>query len=150
MTWTYSIGAVYVFLFVVGTILSTIAGYMLCGKTGASQNFKEGAIWAAYPTGVYIVATYFERVKAPYVNTLSNFGVPESIKDTIGLGYLLMLGTWIASVWTIHNTEKGVCNPSIDEMAEFKKNLLSELKKKQEAEQKNKDVKTDIEKTKPQ
>jgi hypothetical protein len=40
----------------------------------------------------------------------------------------------------VNNTERAVCVPSTSEMTEFKTKLLAELKQKQEAEEKNKNV----------
>ncbi len=147
MTWAYSIAAVYVFLFFCGWLISWLSGFLQCGKTGIGENAKQGAIWASYPTGVYALATYIDRVRNPFVNTLSGFGVPVSVKDTIGVGYLVMLSIWIATVWNIHNTTKSVCNPSVDEMASFKKNLLKKLEDEQKEKKVESEKATEITKT---
>ena len=147
MDWIKSIGIVYVFTFFCGWLISFIAGYMNCSKTGVGENAKQGAIWATYPTIVYGLSTYTERIRKPFVNTLSSFGVPDTIKEVVGVGYLLMLSVWIATVWNIHNTIKEVCNPSLDEMASFKKNLLTKLETKQKEEEADKKKKTEMEKT---
>lgn len=137
-----SILAVYVFTFFSGWFISWISGYMNCSKSNVGENVKQGAIWATYPTIVYALSTYFERVRTPFVNTLSGFGVPENIKEVIGVGYLVMLSVWIGTVWNIHNTTKAVCVPTVDEMSAFKSNLISKLKKKQEEEEAEKKKKT--------
>ncbi len=140
--WLSSVGAVYVFTFFSGWLISWISGYMNCSKSNVGENAKQGAIWGAYPTIVYALSTYFERVRSPFVNTLSSFGVSENIKEVVGVGYLLMLSVWIGTVWNIHNTTKAVCVPSVDEMSAFKTNLINKLKKKQEEEEAEKQKKT--------
>jgi len=145
--WATSIGAVYAFMFFCGWFISWLSGYLQCGKMSISENAKQGAIWASYPTGIYALSTYVERVRSPFVNTLSGFGVPESMKDVVGVGYLVMLSVWIATVWNLHSTTKAVCNPSVDEMSEFKKNLLKKLEDEQKEEQANKEKTTEIAKT---
>ena len=137
-----SILAVYVLTFFSGWLISWISGYMNCSKSSVSETAKQGAIWGVYPTIVYALSTYYEPVRKPFVNTLSSFGVPENIKEVIGVGYLLMLSVWIGTVWNIHNTTKAVCVPTVDEMSEFKKNLIGKLKKKQEEEEAEKKKKT--------
>lgn len=120
---------------------------MNCSKTNIGENAKQGAIWGVYPTLVYALSTYVDRVRRPFVNTLGSFGVPENIKEVVGVGYLLMLSVWIATVWNIHNTTKAVCVPSVDEMSQFKKNLIDKLKKKQLEEEAEKAKTTELEKT---
>ena len=142
-----SIFAVYVLTFFSGWIISLIVGYMNCSKTNIGENAKQGAIWGVYPTLVYALSTYVDRVRRPFVNTLGSFGVPENIKEVVGVGYLLMLSVWIATVWNIHNTTKAVCVPSVDEMSQFKKNLIDKLKKKQLEEEAEKAKTTELEKT---
>jgi hypothetical protein len=51
-----------------------------------------------------------------------------------------MLTTWPMTVIIVNNTERAVCVPSTSEMTAFKTKLLAELKQKQEAEEKNKNV----------
>ena len=147
MTLIYSIGAIYVFTFFSGWLISWISGYMNCSKTGISENAKQGAIWGVYPTITYALARYFDKVRNPFSNTLSGFGVPDNLKDVIGIGYLMMLSVWIATVWNINNTIKAVCVPTVDEMDSFKKNLIGKLKQKQQEEEAEKKKKTELEKT---
>jgi hypothetical protein len=56
----------------------------------------------------------------------------------MAVGYLMMLSTWVTTVWVVHNTERNVCVPSTAEMTAFKTQLLKELAAKQAAEEKNK------------
>jgi hypothetical protein len=133
---------VYIAMFFVGMILSLSSSGIQCQKVDAGQHAKEGAIWATYPTVVYGLTVYFPILRRFAVNTLkSTFGLNETIVELVSVGYLMMLISWVATVWNIHNTEKAVCNPSTDEMSEFKENLMKKLKEKQEAEEKNNEAK---------
>jgi hypothetical protein len=60
--------------------------------------------------------------------------------NIIAIGFLMMLTTWPMTVIIVNNTERAVCVPSTSEMTAFKTKLLAELKQKQEAEEKNKNV----------
>lgn len=130
--------AVYGSMFLIGMIISVASSGIQCGKTDAGEHAKQGAIWATYPAVVYGLTVYFPVLRRFAVNTLrSTFGLGEQYVEIAAVGYLMMLMSWIATVWNISSTEKTVCNPSVDEMAEFKQNLTQKLKEKQEAEQKN-------------
>ena len=137
-----SILAVYAFLFFMGMIVSVSSSGIQCGKTDGGEHAKQGAIWATYPTIVYGLTTYFPILRRFAVNTLtSTFGIGGDKVEMIAVGYLMMLVSWIATVWNLHSTEKAVCNPSVDEMSEFKQRLTQKLKEKQEAEEKNNEAK---------
>jgi len=72
------------------------------------------------------------------VNTLKSLlGFSQENAEVFGVGYLMMLVSWVATVWNVQQTEKNVCNPSAQEMTEFKQKLVAELKQQQEAEQKH-------------
>ena len=134
--------AVYGSMFLIGMIVSVASSGIQCGKTDAAEHAKQGSIWAVYPTIVYGLTVYFPVLRRFAVNTLrSTFGLSEQYVEIVAVGYLMMLMSWIATVWNISTTEKAVCNPSVDEMSEFKQNLVKKLKEKQEAEEKNNEAK---------
>lgn len=133
-----SVGGVYVLLFFAGMILSVASSGIQCQKTDVAEHAKQGAIWAAYPTGIYGLAVYFPVVRRFAVNTLKSLlGFSQETAEVLGVGYLMMLVSWVATVWNIHQTEKNVCNPDAQEMTAFKQKLVAELKQKQEAEEKD-------------
>jgi hypothetical protein len=137
-----AIVAVYGSMFFVGMIISLASSGIQCGKIDAGEHAKQGAIWATYPAVVYGLTVYFPILRRFAVNTLrSKFGLGEQYVEIVAVGYLMMLISWIATVWNISSTEKAVCNPSVDEMAEFKQKLTQKLKEKQEAEEKNNEAK---------
>ena len=135
--WGLSILAVFAILYVVGLLISILSSQLQCSKISWGTSAAQAGIWAAPATGVYALATYFEVIRKPFSNTLVMFGLPQDKADIIGIGYLVMLVTWISTVWNIHNTEKAACNSDAKEMTEFKQKLLAELQSKQEAEEKN-------------
>lgn len=137
-----AIVSVYASMFLIGMIVSVSSSGIQCGKTDAGEHAKQGAIWAVYPTLVYGLTVYFPVLRRFATNTLrTKFGVGEEYVEMIAVGYLMMLISWIATVWNISSTEKVVCNPSVDEMSEFKQNLVKKLKEKQEAVEKNNEAK---------
>lgn len=135
--WGLSLVAVFIVLFLAGLIVSVLSSQLQCSKIGMGTSALEGAKWGSYGTIVYAVASYFDRVRNPFSSTLIGFGLPAETADVIGVGYLVMLMSWVATVWNIHNTEKSVCNPDVNEMAEFQKKMLAELQTKQEADEAN-------------
>ena len=137
-----SILSVYAVTFIVGMIISISSSGIQCQKVDMAEHAKEGAIWATYPTIVYGLTTYFPVLRRFAVNTLqSYFRVGPEYVEIVAVGYLMMLISWVATVWNLHNTEKSVCNPSVDEMSRFKENVLKRQKEKQEAEQKSNEAK---------
>lgn len=135
--WAYSMLAVYGVLLIAGIIVSILSSQLQCSKINWTVSLQQGAIWASLPTIFYGITTYFEVVRNWFSNPLQSFGVPQDKAPTIGVGYVVMLITWIMTVWNIHNTEKVACNPDLKEMTEFKKKLMAELQAKQETEEKN-------------
>jgi hypothetical protein len=133
-----SVGLVYVLLFIAGMIISVASSGIQCQKTDMGQHAIQGAIWSAYPTGVYGLAVYFPVIRRFAVNTLKSvIGFSDETAEVVGVGYLMMLVSWVATVWNVHQTEKVVCNPDAREMTEFKQKLVAELKQKQETEEKD-------------
>lgn len=135
MDWTnlgLSTLAVFGFLYAIGIVISVLSSFMQCGKTSMIESSVEGLQWAAAPTIVYVIASYFPIIR-------NSFKIYNS--NIIAIGFLMMLTTWPMTVIIVNNTERAVCVPSTSEMTAFKTKLLAELKQKQEAEEKNKNVK---------
>jgi hypothetical protein len=139
--WIMSILAVYGVLFISGVVISLLSSQLQCSKINWLVSVQQGAIWASIPSLFYGVTTYLEVVRNWFTVPLQSFGVPQEKAPVIGVGYVVMLFTWMMTVWNIHNTEKTACNPDAKEMTEFKKKLMAELDAKQEAEEKNASVK---------
>lgn len=135
--WLYSLLAVYGLLFISGLVISLLSSQLQCSKINWTVSAQQGAIWASVPTIFYGVTTYFEVVRNWFAVPLKTFGVPEDSAQVFGVGYVVMLFTWVMTVLNINRTEKVACNPDAKEMTEFKKKLMAELQAKQEAEEKN-------------
>lgn len=142
--WGLSLAIAYLIFFFSGWLISWISGYLQCSKTSITENAKQGAIFGLYPVGVYALATYFTMVRTPFSNQFMRFGVQPETSQILGVGYLVMLMIWIATVMNVNDTEKAVCNPDVNEMKEFKTKLLAELQSKQEEEEKNSEAKLNV------
>jgi hypothetical protein len=125
---TVSVAAV---LYPVGFAISLLGSQLQCSKIGLGTSAIQAIYWALYPTLAFLLATYFPVVLAPFENTIRSFGVDGYARE-LALGYIMMIVSWIGTVYAIHATEKSVCVTSVDEMNAFKKKLLEELKEKDE------------------
>jgi hypothetical protein len=144
MDWTtigISTTVVYAILLVSGFIISLISSQLQCSKIGLLESLKQGSIFAFIPSLVFALASNVDAVRSPFSNTLRSFGIAEESVKVLGIGYLVMLATWVTTVWNIHSTEKNVCTADVNEMTAFKTKLMKELSEKQEAEEKNKESK---------
>lgn len=131
-----AISSVYGSMFVIGFIISIASSGIQCQKTNMATHAKEGAIWSVYPTVIYGATTYFPVLRRFAVQTLKSiFGFSDEIAEVAAVGYLMMLISWVATVWNVSATEKAVCNPDTQEMTQFKQKLIAELKQKQETEE---------------
>lgn len=142
-TWGLSSLAVYGVLTGIGVGISAMSSQLQCSKMSGTMSATYGAVWALPPALVYILSTFFQKVRSPFANTLQGtpFGLSEETAQFVGVGYLMALVTWIMTSWTINRTERAVCNPDAAEMTAFKKQLIAELQQKQEQEEKNASVK---------
>ena len=128
---------IYIFLCAVGILLSLLVSFLKCSKTGFAISFVQGGIWAFLPSVVYWLANSVSWILGPFSRTMESFGVPENYRNAFGVGYLMMLSLWVMTTYMIHMTESQVCQPSVDEMAQFQEQLLKELKEKEDAKKEN-------------
>lgn len=132
---TAAVGAV---LFIIGFCISLLISFLCCSKVSPTISAKYGAIWMSLPTALFAVANYFDSVRHVFSSVLqSSFGLTEDKAQIVGVGYLMMLGSWIMTTYIIHGTESDVCKPSIDEMKEFQDKLMKELKQKEAEKEEN-------------
>jgi hypothetical protein len=130
---------VYAGLFVVGFLMSLLVSFLKCSKISPSSSAKEGAIFAVLPAVLYYVANEFAFIRNIFSSTLeSTFGVKPENSAVMGVGYLMMLGSWIMTTRLIDTIETDVCKPSLDELKKFQDDLAKELKEKQEKEEADK------------
>lgn len=137
MDWTkfgLSALAVYAVMLVAGVVISWTSTFFQCKKTGITTHFTQGSVYALGPTIVYALGRYFEFIRNPFVNVTKGY-FPE-VADVIGLGWLMVFSLALpATIWNIHQSEKSLCIPDVNEMAEFKKKMLVELQIKEEAKE---------------
>ena len=125
---------VYGLLLLVGTALSVLISMLKCSKVDFSTSFTEGASWSTLPTALFLLAKWSPYVLHIFSEPIRSFSPtmsPES-SEMIGIGYLMMLGSWIMTTRMIHTTEVSVCKPSKDELAKFRDDLEKELKEKED------------------
>lgn len=139
--WGFSVVAVFGILFVTGFILTLLATQFQCSKIDTAQSATEGAIFGGINAIFYAALTYFSFMRAPFSNTLSSFGIYPDKAEVVGVGYVIMLLSWILTVRLIYSSEDVVCKPDVKEMNEFKEKLMKELEEKQAAVEKNASVK---------
>lgn len=137
-----SSGVVFGVLFVTGTIISLLSTQLQCSKIGFGTSALRGLYSAFLPTIVYAVASYSDKVRHPFSSTFERFGVLPESSQTLGLGYLVMLASWVSVVSNINQSEKSVCKPDLAEMTDFKKKMMAELYQKEQAKEKNAEKKT--------
>ena len=111
--WGLSSLAVYGVLLAIGIGISAMSSQMQCSKMSGTSSATYGAVWALPPALVYMLSTYFEKVRSPFANTLKSapFGLTDETSQFVGVGYLMALTTWIMTSWAINRTERAVCNP---------------------------------------
>ena len=134
MDWTtlgLSTLAVFGIMFGTGFCISLLSSLMQCGKTSMGTSMMQGLMWAVYPAVLYTIAATFQVIRNP-------FKIYDS--STYAVGFLMMMIVWPMTVSLVNDTERAVCVPSTSEMTAFNTKLLAELKQKQEAEEKNKNV----------
>ena len=138
-SWGLSSLAVYGVLTGIGIGVSALSSQLQCSKISGASSGMYGAIWALPPALVYLLSTFFQSVRSPFVSTLkmAPFGLTDESSQFVGVGYLMALTTWIMTSWVINRTERSVCNPDAAEMTEFKKKLIAELQQKQQQEEAN-------------
>lgn len=136
-TWGLSSLAVYGVLVGIGVGISALSSQFQCSKLSGTYSGMYGAVWALPPALIYMVSTFFQKVRSPFVNTLMGtpFGLSDETAQFVGVGYLMALATWIMTSWSINRTEQAVCNPDAKEMSEFKKKLVAELQQKQQQDE---------------
>jgi hypothetical protein len=130
-------GVVFGIMFLSGVIISLLSTQLQCSKTGFGVAALRGLYGSFLPTIVYAVARKFQGILHPFSSTFENFGVDKETSEVVGLGYLVMLASWVSVVSNINQSEKAVCKPDLKEMTDFKKKMMAELLQKEKDKQAN-------------
>jgi len=133
---------VFVIMFVSGVIISLLSTQLQCSKIGFGTSALRGLYSAFLPTIVYALAMMFELIRHPFSSTFESFGVTTETAKILGVGYLVMISSWVSVVSNINQSEKNVCKPDLKEMTDFKKKMMAELYEKEKAKQANAEKKT--------
>ena len=64
-SWGLSSLAVYGILTGIGTGISAMSSQLQCSKMSGTTSATYGAVWAAPPAILYIIATFFNQVRSP-------------------------------------------------------------------------------------
>ena len=124
---------------VVGGCIIIAATFTKCGKYNVSNAFKNGALMAAFPSISFALGSFFEVVRNPFVHFFEQFGIEHETANKFGIGYLMMLFIWPATIWGVMDGETAACVATVDEMTAFKTKMLDQLHNKQKAEAKDTD-----------
>ena len=130
-------GVVFVIMFLAGVIISLLSTQLQCSKIGFGTSALRGLYSSILPTIAYALAMYFDVIRHPFSSTFENFGVNSETAQILGVGYLVMLTSWVSVVSNINQSEKLVCKPDLKEMTDFKKKLMAELYQKEKEKQAN-------------
>uniref|UniRef100_A0A6C0CHJ8 Uncharacterized protein n=1 Tax=viral metagenome TaxID=1070528 RepID=A0A6C0CHJ8_9ZZZZ len=122
---------------VVGGCIIMAATFMKCGKYNVSSAFQNGAIMGSFPTISFALGSFFEFVRNPFIHFFEGFGIEHEMAIKFGMGYLMMLFIWPATIWGVMNGETAACVATVDEMTAFKTKMLDQLHNKQKAEAKD-------------
>lgn len=133
--------AVLVVMFLSGMVISMLSTQLQCSKIGAGSSALQGLYSAILPTIVYAVASYSDMVHHPFSSVFESFGVQSETAQVLGVGYLVMLTSWVTVVSNINKSEKAVCKPDLKEMTEFKRKMMAELAQKEKVKQINSEKK---------
>lgn len=118
--------------FAIGSGLILMAStYATCEKMDMSVAFKDGAIAAAVPSIAYFLAAYFDFIRQPFLDFYTGFGVLEPWTTRVSLGHIVLIFLWPMMVWSMHDATTKSCVATVDEMNNFKKNLMAKLSAKQ-------------------
>jgi hypothetical protein len=130
-------GVVFGIMFLAGVVISLLSTQLQCSKIGFTTSALRGLYSAVLPSIVYALAMYFDVIRHPFSSTFENFGVNSETAQILGVGYLVMLTSWVSVVSNINQSEKLVCKPDLKEMTDFKKKLMAELYEKEKKKEAN-------------
>ena len=127
-------------LFAAGFVACLLVPFLSCEKLDALPALIEGAIFALPPALVSVLERFVPAAIAPFVNVVRDtFGVDPEKAPAIGLGYVMMLVAWVMGTRMVTRINKQVCIPTVDEVAEFRKNLQNRVAKQDVKEEKSKE-----------
>jgi hypothetical protein len=127
---------IYAFFFLLGFGFSAAATFHECEKADATKNATNGAIWAAFPTGAWVVIRSLEILRVQFDRFYRSFDSSEGGIERAGwisIGYFLTLACVVGMYGLVGDSIRDVCIPSVDEATQFKQNLLDRKAEKDAA-----------------
>lgn len=128
---------VFAAMFGVGFVLSIVMSTLQCSKRAYTISMQEGLFFSGLVTGVHWIASSYSAVRLPFARVMMMFGTAPEKAETMGIGYLMMLMSWVGITRMYHSTEVEVCKPSVDEMAKVKADLMKKLAQKEDEQEAN-------------
>ena len=126
-------------LFAAGFVICLLVPFLSCEKFDALTALTEGALFGFPPALVSVLERFVPAAIAPFVNVVRDtFGVDPEKAPMIGLGYVMMLVAWVMGTRMVTRINKMVCIPTVDEVAEFRKNLQNRVAKQDAKEEASK------------
>lgn len=136
-----SSGVVLISMTIAGMIISLLSTQLQCSKVGFGTAALQGLFSSILPTIAYIIGSYSDMVRHSFSSVFERFGVQPATAKFLGLGYIVMIASWVSVVSNINKSEKAVCKPDLREMTEFKRKLMAELAQKEKEKQINSEKK---------
>jgi len=141
--WILTMGISFLVLFVAGVILCLASTFFMCEKIDIMESLKESALFAVFPSLVPALTYFIPSVLHPFENVLRDtFGVSPEKAPMLGLGYIMMLISWVTGARAVGSIQKTVCIPTVDEVAAFKAHFQKKVAVKDADEEKRKTTQT--------
>lgn len=122
--WLLEIGVSFLVLFVGGMAMCFAITFYMCQKVGVVESVRESALFAMFPALVPGIVHFVPIILLPFENVLrDSFGVAPEKAGYLGMGYIMMLLSWITGARLVGTIQKAVCVPTVDEVTEFKKHF---------------------------
>lgn len=118
---------VFLFFMVLGVGISSYVTFTQCQKTDSNAHFKQGSMWAVYPTVAYFCIRLFESVRVYFDRFYRGIDSSEGGKERAGwvsIGYVVMLASVAGLYHLMDSSIEAVCIPTIDEATRFRQGML--------------------------
>jgi hypothetical protein len=126
--------AIFVVAMFLGTGLSSYATFSQCQKTDAKSHFKQGSIWAVYPTLAYLIMRGVGRFRV-YFERFFGGWVGSERAGWVSIGYGMLLASLAGMYSMVDSSIEEVCVPTIDEATKFRQDMLKRQAEKAAAQE---------------
>lgn len=132
-----STGSMFAMFTLFGSALAIAMSLFQCSKSDMWVSVKEGLMWSAFPTIVYVILAISPYIRSEFSNGArtifgwTGYASDEAGYDNLGVSYALVLIGLIVTTRMVHTVEVAVCKPDIAELAAFQEDLMKQLKEKE-------------------